>query len=61
MESQYRRQDEIGTMLGITVDFETLGESPIFYDVVTLRGGSSMKQERVVIKDLPEISCERIR
>jgi len=61
MESQYRRQDEIGTMLGITVDFETLGESPIFHDVVTLRGGSSMKQERVVIKDLPEISCERIR
>jgi glycyl-tRNA synthetase len=35
---RYRRQDEIGTPFGITVDFETLGEKdPALFDTVTLR------------------------
>jgi glycyl-tRNA synthetase len=50
---RYRRQDEIGTPFGITVDFETLGEKgDELKDTVTLRHRDSMKQERVHIKDL---------
>src|SRR5439155_25547736 len=34
---RYRRQDEIGTPFGVTVDFETLGEKdPALLDTVTL-------------------------
>src|SRR5437588_2520104 len=58
---RYRRQDEIGTPFGITVDFETLGEKdPALRDTVTLRDRDSMKQERVAIKDLPAIFHERL-
>ncbi len=59
---RYRRQDEIGTPFGITVDFETLGEKDsTLRDTVTLRERDSMKQERVAIKDLPDILVSRIR
>lgn len=59
---RYRRQDEIGTPFGVTVDFETLGErDPALRDTVTLRDRDSMKQERVAIQDLPAILQERIR
>jgi glycyl-tRNA synthetase len=59
---RYRRQDEIGTPFGVTVDFETLGEKdPALRDTVTLRDRDSMKQERVAIQDLPVILRERIR
>jgi glycyl-tRNA synthetase len=58
---RYRRQDEIGTPFGVTVDFETLGEKdPTLHDTVTLRDRDSMKQERVPIKDLPGILVSRI-
>jgi len=58
---RYRRQDEIGTPFGVTVDFETLGEKdPALRDTVTLRERDSMKQERVAIQDLPAILRERI-
>src|ERR1700730_4536534 len=58
---RYRRQDEIGTPFGVTVDFETLGEKdPALRDTVTLRDRDSMKQERVAIQDLPAILRERI-
>jgi glycyl-tRNA synthetase len=58
---RYRRQDEIGTPLGITVDFETLGEKdPSLRDTVTLRERDSMKQERVKISDLLELLSVRI-
>jgi len=58
---RYRRQDEIGTPFGITVDFETLGEKdPALRDTVTLRNRDSMKQERVAIQDLLATLCERI-
>jgi glycyl-tRNA synthetase len=59
---RYRRQDEIGTPFGVTVDFETLGEKdPSLRDTVTLRDRDSMKQERVAIKDLPAILTSRVR
>jgi glycyl-tRNA synthetase len=58
---RYRRQDEVGTPFGITVDFETLGEKDaVLKDTVTLRERDSMKQERVAIKDLPGILTSRI-
>jgi glycyl-tRNA synthetase len=58
---RYRRQDEIGTPFGITVDFETLGEKDAaLRDTVTLRERDSMKQERVAIKDLANILMSRI-
>jgi glycyl-tRNA synthetase len=54
---RYRRQDEIGTPFGITVDFETLEgakDGPLAgqKDTVTLRHRDSMKQERLAIIDL---------
>ena len=59
---RYRRQDEIGTPFGVTIDFETLGEKdPALRDTVTLRDRDSMKQERVAIQDLSAILRERIR
>jgi glycyl-tRNA synthetase len=58
---RYRRQDEIGTPFGVTVDFETLGEKDAaLRDTVTLRDRDSMKQQRVAIKDLPSILTSRI-
>ena len=57
---RYRRQDEIGTPFGVTVDFETLGEKDAsLRDTVTLRERDSMKQARVAIKDLPSILVSR--
>jgi glycyl-tRNA synthetase len=50
---RYRRQDEIGTPFGVTVDFETLGEKEAaLKDTVTLRERDSMKQERINISEL---------
>jgi glycyl-tRNA synthetase len=59
---RYRRQDEIGTPFGVTIDFETLGEKgEELRDTVTLRDRDSMKQERVAIKDLPQLIPSKIR
>ena len=44
---RYRRQDEIGTPLCVTIDYETLED-----DTVTIRDRDTMKQERVKIADL---------
>src|SRR5947209_7617193 len=58
---RYRRQDEIGTPFGVTIDFETLGEKDAaLRDTVTLRERDSMKQERVAIKELVNILISRI-
>ena len=58
---RYRRQDEIGTPFGVTVDFETFGEKDAaLRDTVTLRERDSMKQERVKISDLVGILTSRI-
>jgi glycyl-tRNA synthetase len=59
---RYRRQDEAGTPFGITIDFETLGESgPELKDTVTLRDRDTMKQDRVKIADLVPLLTARIR
>ncbi len=47
---RYRRQDEVGTKLCITVDFESINQEDI-----TLRDRDNMKQIRIKIKDLKEI------
>jgi len=52
---RYRRQDEIGTVFAVTVDFETLEK-----DDVTLRDRDTMEQERVKVKDLINILEERL-
>jgi glycyl-tRNA synthetase len=53
---RYRRQDEIGTPLCITVDFGTLGEDDEQgkKDTVTIRDRDSLKQDRVSLKELSE-------
>jgi glycyl-tRNA synthetase len=43
----YRRHDEIGTPLCITVDFETLDD-----DSVTIRDRDTMEQSRIKISEL---------
>ena len=45
---RYRRQDEIGTPWGVTVDHQTMED-----DTVTLRDRDSLEQERVAIDELP--------
>lgn len=47
---RYRREDEVGTLFAITVDFETLEDR-----TVTIRERDSMKQIRIKISDLKEI------
>ncbi len=50
---RYRRQDEIGTPLCITIDFDTLGESgDEKKDTVTVRNRDTGEQERITISDL---------
>ena len=49
---RYRRQDEIGTPFCITVDFDTLGETPELKDTVTLRHRDSGEQERLSVADV---------
>jgi len=44
---RYRRQDEIGTPFGVTIDFDTLEDN-----TVTIRHRDSMKQERISCDDL---------
>ncbi len=58
---RYRRQDEIGTPFGVTIDFDTLGEKgDELKDTVTLRDRDTMKQERVKISDLAGILIAKI-
>ncbi len=58
---RYRRQDEIGTPLCVTVDFETVGDSEKPADnCVTVRERDSMAQERVPIEGLERYVKEKI-
>ena len=52
---RYRRQDEIGTPLCVTVDFDTLDD-----DAVTIRDRDTMDQERVAIDTLPSVLARRL-
>jgi glycyl-tRNA synthetase len=45
---RYRRQDEIGTPYGVTIDHQTLED-----DTVTLRDRDTLEQDRVAIDELP--------
>ncbi len=45
---RYRRQDEIGTPWGVTIDHQSLEDR-----TVTLRDRDSLEQERIAIDDLP--------
>jgi glycyl-tRNA synthetase len=59
---RYRRQDEVGTPFGVTVDFDTLGEQgPELKDTVTLRDRDGMTQQRVRISELPGLLASKIR
>ncbi|MYB28681.1 MAG: glycine--tRNA ligase, partial [Acidimicrobiaceae bacterium] len=53
---RYRRQDEIGTPLCVTVDFDTLDD-----DAVTVRDRDSMAQDRVSIDRLPAYLTDRLQ
>jgi glycyl-tRNA synthetase len=52
---RYRRQDEVGTPFGITVDSQTLQD-----ETVTLRERDSMEQVRVKIEELVKVLNKRI-
>ena len=52
----YRRHDEIGTPLCITVDFDTLDDNS-----VTIRDRDSMSQKRLGIKDLDNYLLELVK
>ncbi len=53
---RYRRQDEIGTPYCATVDFETANDQ-----AVTIRDRDTMKQERILIKDLKKYLNEKLQ
>ena len=52
---RYRRQDEIGTPVCITIDFDTLGEKPELKDTVTVRDRDTGEQKRVSISELTSV------
>jgi len=46
----YRRHDEVGTPLCVTVDFQTIEED----DTVTIRNRDTMAQKRIAVSELPD-------
>lgn len=58
---RYRRQDEAGTPFGVTIDFDTLGETPELKDTVTLRDRDTGAQTRVRIDELAPLLIEKVR
>jgi len=52
---RYRRQDEIGTPFGVTIDFQTKED-----DTVTIRDRDSMEQERIPITGVFNYLFDRI-
>jgi glycyl-tRNA synthetase len=52
---RYRRQDEVGTPLCVTIDFDSLEDQ-----AVTVRDRDTMKQERVAIPELLPLLHERL-
>ena len=52
---RYRRFDEVGAPLCITVDFESLDDAQ-----VTIRDRDTLLQERVAIADLPSALASRV-
>ncbi len=52
---RYRRQDEIGTPFGVTIDHQTLEDG-----TVTVRDRDTLAQDRVAIEDLPAVLGARL-
>ena len=52
---RYRRQDEVGTPYGVTIDHQTMED-----DTVTIRDRDAMTQERVPAARLVEVITDRI-
>lgn len=52
---RYRRQDEIGTPIALTVDFQTVQDN-----TVTLRDRDTMKQTRIAIDKLADVIQEKL-
>jgi glycyl-tRNA synthetase len=52
---RYRRQDEVGTPYGVTIDHQTMED-----DTVTIRDRDAMTQERVPVTRLVEVIADRI-
>ena len=52
---RYRRQDEIGTPYGVTIDHQTLED-----DTVTLRDRDTLTQERVPVATLGDVLVARV-
>ena len=58
---RYRRQDEIGTPLCITVDFETVGDDKVAADnCVTVRDRDTMEQVRIPVDQLVDYVSKKI-
>jgi glycyl-tRNA synthetase len=53
---RYRRQDEIGTPLCVTIDFDSLDDN-----AVTIRERDSMEQSRVRIEELVDVIASKLR
>ncbi len=53
----YRRHDEVGTPLCVTVDFQTIEED----DTVTVRDRDSMQQQRVAVAELGDFVTDYIK
>jgi glycyl-tRNA synthetase len=53
---RYRRQDEIGTPFGVTVDYDTLTNHS-----VTVRNRDSMAQERIAVENLESYIEEKFK
>ena len=53
---RYRRQDEIGTVFCLTIDFESLKQNDL-----TIRDRDTMAQERVKIEDLVNVLKEKFK
>ena len=59
---RYRREDEIGTPLCITVDFETVGDENTPADnCVTVRDRDTMEQVRIPVSELKAYITEKIK
>jgi glycyl-tRNA synthetase len=52
---RYRRQDEVGTPFGVTIDFQTLEDN-----TVTVRDRDTMRQVRIAVAELAAYLAERL-
>lgn len=61
----YRRQDEAGTPLCVTIDYDTIGQSKDgtteLVETVTVRDRDTMVQERVPVAELLDYVRARLR